>query len=243
MSENQAVEVSVKVPDNQLNAQDSIAANWLQDAKALEVDLTVDENTLAERAKVAANIAKTCKTAVKQREELRLKWTKPIRESISNINDSFKPGTEMLDQAARIAGNVAIEYQNEQQRRIAEYNARIKAENEAAAKQATAAAEMQARHSDSEEPPVQPIVAAQKSMKFTPPKAIKTRSEWTFEIEKTYKKHGDTVLEYLRDTGKFDEVLEKAIREKIRQAKKAGNIETLKISGVRIYQSEIAVNR
>ena len=162
-----------------------------------------------EDVEVASAFLRKVKDMQKMVEDKRLTFTKPLNESLKNINDTFKKMKEPLEQARNLLTGKILTWKRAEAERVA-------AEQAAWRKIQEAEAELRRIYNEPEIK-VEPITVAPVVNKIGNMQTVK---RWTFEVE-DFEKIPHSLLEI--DTAKVNEAIRNGARE---------------IPGLIIYQKE-----
>jgi len=248
MTEQNAIQpvIVTQVPQEIITESDQLVIDGMALAEVNKSLLDIDGNpkqdmVLRREVESLSVFFKTCKKASKRYDEQRLDLTKPIRASIDHINSRFKEYIQKPLDAIEPVKRVIANHESELQRRVIAENQRIAEENRKAAEVERQAQELQEVNTPAGTPLV-PIVIPRQQPTFYK-KTAPFREVWTHKVEKRFKNHDNIVSDYLRETGKFDDLFDMAIREMIKKEVKAKRIDELKISGVIIAKEKQLVAR
>lgn len=162
---------------------------------------------------IASNTVVKINNLKKKIENQRLAFTKPLNESLRNINAFFKQFSVPLDEANGEIRNKMLKYRQEQEKiRLEKEKEAQRKWKEEQARLAEKAKERGVEAPELEKPVVQKQDSAIGAMKF--------KKYWVFEVQDLSK----VPVEYLQ-------VNEKAVNEAIRAGRR-------RITGIKIYQEE-----
>lgn len=227
------------VPTSDIEQIQSRTMVLVKQAEQLPADITQEPEVRALQLKDLADFYKDVKKDIKDMENKRLSFTTGLNASLKQINQTFKSLAESRVKAKIILDTKIKTMQRFEKKLIDEENERIRLENAANARAAAKANEIAEKHKEPETT-ITPVIIPQKAIK-TAPKAVNSRKKWSHEIQDLYNGEIESVLlDYLVVSGKYKELAEMAIREKIR---KTEDPTTLEIEGVRIYQDQTLVSR
>ena len=149
-------------------------------------------------------------------EAKRLSFTKPLNESLKNINDTFRVMREPLEKARGIVTNVIMSWKREETARIYEEQQALRRRQEA-----EAAERAKAIH-DEEAEPITMIIKAPEKIAPVENKIgnVQTVKRWTFEV-----------VDFTKIPDSFKVINPGAVNLAIRGG-------TREIPGLKIYQSE-----
>ena len=220
------------VPQKDVQEMETAGSRLVREAKLFRVDTSLPiEERKVQLGKVA-DFYKDLKDVQKDREKKRKSFTAPLNLSLKNINGTYKEQDVPITEALTISGAEIKRVQKFEQALVDEENKRIKLENEANARAAAEANRIAEKHAEPGKLPT-PVFIPKQAEKVAP-KAVNSRKKWSFEILA----NADTdetdklLLEYLDQSGKWANLLEMAIREKIRETEDPA---TIKIEGVRVF--------